>query len=263
MSERRACQAVGVARSSVRYAPRPKADEELVAVLMELAERHPERGFEKLYALIRRRGHAWNHKQVRRVYCALGLNRPRGGKRRLPSRERTPLGCGTAMNGSWSVDFMSDPLWEGRRFRTFDVLDDFTREGLAIEVDLNLPALRVVRVFEQLAAWRGYPARLRMDAGPKFFASALQDWAHEHGVLLDHIQPGKPMQNGFIERFNGSDRRGVLDLYLFRSLTEVRDRTEAWLSDDNRTIPHDAHGPLTPEEFRLLHHPQTSTYAWT
>jgi putative transposase len=261
-SERRACAAGGLSRSVVRYRSRPDKDDPVITVLQELVERFEDRGFGKLFKLIRRRGHRWNHKRVWRVYCALGLNRRRVGKKRLPNRNPRPLDAGVAPNAGWSADFMSDALWDGRRFRTFNVIDDFTREGLAIEIDLNLPASRVIRVLDRIAAWRGYPDKLRLDNGPEFIAIALAEWAQAKGITLDFIEPGKPMQNGYIERFNGSYRKGVLDMYVFRNLHEVRERSEHWLSDYNEQIPHDALNDLTPVEFRLHHRPETSSYQW-
>lgn len=262
-SERRACAAVGLSRSVARYVPRPDQDDEVIAMLQELVERFPERGFSKLFKLIRRRGHRWNHKRVWRVYCALGLNRRRAGKKRLPNRTPRSLVTGDRINAGWSADFMSDALWDGRRFRTFNVIDDFSRECLAIEIDLNLPATRVIRVLDRIAAWRGYPVKLRLDNGPEFIATALAEWAEAKGVELDFIEPGRPMQNGFIERFNGSYRSGVLDMYVFRTLTEVREHTERWLADYNEQIPHDSLNDLTPVEYRIIHHPETSSFAWT
>lgn len=262
LSQRRACTAVGLSRSVVRYQRRPDQDEAVVAVLLELAERFPERGFHKLFKLVRRRGLRWNHKRVWRVYCELKLNRRRRGNKRLPNRHPQPLAVGEAANTGWSADFMSDALWDGRRFRTFNVIDDFTRECLSIEIDLNLPATRVIRVLDRIAAWRGYPSKLRLDNGPEFIAAAVAEWAETKGITLDFIEPGKPMQNGFIERFNGSYRRGVLDMYVFRNLTEVREHTERWRSDYNEQIPHDALNDLTPVEYRLHHHPETSSFGW-
>lgn len=244
------------------YERRAPADDAVIAVLQELAERFPERGFGKYFKIIRRRGHGWNHKRVYRVYCALKLNRRRVGKKRLPPRLPAPLSVPDQINRSWSLDFMSDALWCGRRFRTFNVVDDFNREALCVEVDLNLPAARVIRALERIAAWRGYPAKLRMDNGPEFIAVSLADWAQQHGVELEFIEPGKPMQNGFIERFNRSYREGVLNMYVFKTLAEVRERTEAWLADYNEELPHDALGDLTPVEYRVLHHPETSSYGW-
>lgn len=182
LSERQACRAVGLARSVYRYRARPDRDQEVIDALLELAHRKPEYGFGKIFETLRRRGHGWNHKRVYRLYCALRLKKRRKGKRRLPSRNPEPLAASRQMNECWSADFMSDALWHGRRFRTFNVVDDFNREGLAIEVDLNLPAPRVVRVLERVAAWRGYPRKLRLDNGPELIALALAEWAESHGV---------------------------------------------------------------------------------
>ncbi len=262
LSQRSACRAVGLSRSVLTYERRTAADDAVIAVLQELAERFPDRGFGKYFKIIRRRGHEWNHKRVYRVYCALKLNRRKVGKKRLPPRTPAPLAVPGQINQSWSMDFMSDALWCGRRFRTFNVVDDFNREVLSIEIDLNLPAARVVRTLERIAAWRGYPAKIRMDNGPEFIAASLADWAQQHGVELEFIQPGRPMQNGFIERFNRSYREGVLDMYVFKTLNEVRERSEAWLMDYNEQLPHDALGDLTPVEYRVLHHPETSRNGW-
>ncbi len=262
LSQRAACRAVALSRSVLAYQRREQDDEVIIAVLQELAERFPDRGFSKYYKLIRRRGHDWNHKRVHRVYCVLGLNRRRLGKKRLPPRDPAPLAVPKEVNRSWSMDFMSDALWCGRRFRTFNVADDFNREVLSIEIDLNLPAARVVRVLERIAAWRGYPEKIRMDNGPEFIAGALSDWAQQHGVELEFIQPGRPMQNGFIERLNRSYREAVLDMYVFKTLDEVRERTEAWIADYNEVLPHDSLGDLTPVEYRVLHHPETSNNGW-
>lgn len=262
MSERQACQAVGLLRSVYRYRPRPDRDQEIVDALSELAHQKPEYGFAKLFELLRRRGHGWNHKRVHRIYCALRLNKRRKGKRRLPSRNPAPLAAGLRMNECWSADFMSDVLWSGRRFRTFNVVDDFNREGLTIEVDLNLPAERVVRVLERAAAWRGYPRKLRLDNGPELVAVALAEWAESHEVKLEFIEPGKPMQNGFIERFNRSYREAVLDMYIFQTLAEVKMETERWLEEYNAERPHEALGNLTPREYLSKHEPEVSSYGW-
>lgn len=256
LSQRYACKALGLSRSVLAYERRTAADDAVIAVLQELAERFPDRGFGKYFKIIRRRGHDWNHKRVYRVYCALKLNRRKVGKKRLPPRTPAPLAVPGSINQSWSMYFMSDALWCGRRFRTFNVVDDFNREALSIEIDLNLPAARVIRTLARIATWRGYPAKIRMDNGPEFIAASLADWAQLHGVELEFIQPGRPMQN------NRSYREGVLDMYMFKTLSEVRERTEAWLADYNEQLPHDALGDLTPVEYRVLHHPETSRNGW-
>ena len=149
LSERRACAAVGLERSVYHYEPRPNRDQPIITLLLELAWQRPEQGFGKLFRRLRRMGHRWNHKRVYRIYCSLKLNKRRRGKRRLPTRCPAPLVVPEAMNERWSVDFMSDALWGSSRFRTFNVVDDFNREGLAIEVDFNLPAPRIVRTLDR------------------------------------------------------------------------------------------------------------------
>jgi len=263
VSERRACRVLAQRRSVYRYRPLASRDGEIIKLLLELAHGRPEQGFGKLFKRIRRLGQRWNHKRVYRVYCGLKLNKRRKGKRRLPTRNPAPLAVTQTMNECWSADFMGDALWDGRRFRTFNVVDDFNREALAIEVDFSLTAERVVRVLERIAAVRGYPLKLRSDNGPEFIAVALADWAEQHGVTLEFIKPGKPMQNGFIERFNRSYREAVLDMFVFQSLDEVREQTEQWLKEYNEERPHDSLGDMTPREFLLTQNPEVSTYDWS
>lgn len=219
-----------------------------------MAERYPRYGFPKLFQVLRRQGYPWNHKRIHRIYCLLKLNFRRKGKQRLPVRNPSPLATPEALNQSWSVDFMHDALVCGRRFRTFNVVDDFNREALSIEIDLNLPALRVVRVLDRIAANRGYPVMLRMDNGPEFISLALAEWAEQHAVKLEFIQPGKPTQNAFIERFNRTYRKEILDFYLFRTLNEVREITERWVSEYNCERPHESLNNMTPEEYRQHHY---------
>lgn len=219
-----------------------------------MAERYPRYGFPKLFQVLRRQGYPWNHKRIHRIYCLLKLNFRRKGKQRLPVRNPSPLATPEAQNQSWSVDFMHDALVCGRRFRTFNVVDDFNREALSIEIDLNLPALRVVRVLDRIAANRGYPVMLRMDNGPEFISLVLAEWAEQHAVKLEFIQPGKPTQNAFIERFNRTYRTEILDFYLFRTLNEVREITERWVSEYNCERPHESLNNMTPEEYRQHNH---------
>ncbi|HBQ0324527.1 TPA: transposase family protein, partial [Klebsiella pneumoniae] len=151
----------------------------------------------------------------------------------------------------------------GRRFRTFNVVDDFNREALAIEIDLNIPAQRVVRVLDRIVANRGYPLKMRMDNGPELVSLTLAQWAEEHGVMLEFIRPGKPTQNAFIERFNRTYRTEILDFYLFRTLNEAREITERWLAEYNGERPHESLNNLTPEEYRLMAEtPEISKSAW-
>lgn len=151
------------------------------------------------------------------------------------------------------MDFMSDSLFFGRRFRTFNVVDDFNWEVLPIEIDLNLPAPRVIRVLERIIAWRGYPAKLRMDNGPEFISIALADWAEQHGIELEFIKPGTPTRNSHVERFNRTYRDEILNMYVFRNLSEVRELTESWMTEYNDERPHDPLGDLAPWEYLAKH----------
>ncbi|WP_172692856.1 IS3 family transposase (plasmid) [Enterobacter hormaechei] len=263
MSIRQACRTLSLSRTVYFYQPDTRRDEPVIQALTEMAERYPRYGFKKLFQKLRRQGHAWNHKRVHRIYCLLKLNFRRKGKQRLPVRDPAPLAVPVHLNQSWSVDFMHDALVCGRRFRTFNVVDDFNREVLAIEIDLNIPAQRVVRVLDRIVANRGYPLKMRMDNGPELVSLTLAQWAEEHGVALEFIKPGKPTQNAFIERFNRTYRTEILDFYLFRTLNEVREITERWLHEYNSERPHESLNNLTPEEYRLMaEDPEISKSVW-
>ena len=186
----------------------------------------------------------------------------RKGKKRLPSRHPEPLVLPETMNQCWSIDFMSDSLMCGRRFRTFNVVDDFNREALAIEVDLNLPAPRVIRVLDRIVAWRGYPEKMRMDNGPEFISAVLAEWADDNNVVLDFIQPGKPTQNSYVERFNRTYRTEILDMYAFHRLSEVRELTDKWLIEYNEERPHESLDNLTPQEYLMANSAENSNSGW-
>ena len=209
ISVRNACQAVGLPRSCF-YAPAPPRDDGEVVTLIEgYIRENPRHGFDKMYATLRAQG--CGKSRLYRVYRQLKLNLKRRGKRRLPARIKEPLQVPATPNAMWSIDFMADALWNGRRFRTFNVLDDFNREALRIEIDTSLPARRIVRALTELIEIRGRPAALRMDNGPALISADLKAWARQHAVELRFIQPGKPNQNAYIERFNRT-YRGVAPL---------------------------------------------------
>ncbi len=182
------------------------------------------------------------------------LNIRRRAKKRLPERIKQPLTVATTPNETWSIDFMSDSLVDGRKFRLLNVIDDFNRESLAIEVDTSLPSLRVIRVLDQLIAERSKPLAIRTDNGPEFISHKLQQWCEQNNIKLQYIQPGKPMQNAYIERKNGSIRRELLDAYLFYSLTEVRTMSKEWRKDYNTERPHKSLGYLSPVTFARQHY---------
>lgn len=248
MSERWACKAVEISRAAFRYEPKNRGDGPIIDALAGLAAKHSDLGFGKFFRLLRLEGHGWNHKRVHRVYCAMKLNKRRKYKRRLPPRTPDPLIVPEEANQSWSADFMSDALYDGRRFRTFNVIDDHRREALAIEMDLNIGGRRVVRVLDRIAESRGLPQRIRFDNGPEFTSIAVAEWAEKNQVELEFIKPGRPMQNGFVERFNRTYRAAVLDKYIFESLDEVRRLTAEWLEFYNDHRPHDSLGGKPPRQ---------------
>jgi putative transposase len=191
----------------------------------------------------------WNHKRIYRVYIQMRLNLRRRAKRRLPARIREALFIPEGPNEVWSIDFMSDALVDGRKFRVLNVIDDFNRESLAIEIDTSLPARRVIRVLERIIARRGKPTCIRSDNGPEFISHLLREWCEANGIRLIYIQPGKPTQNAFIERKNGTMRRGLLNAYLFYSLAEVRMMAQEWQLDYNTERPHKSLGYLSPVRY--------------
>lgn len=228
-------------------------DEPIAQELRQLAKQQPRWGCGKMTDYLRNQGRSWNHKRIRRVYRAMALHLKRKPKKRLPARAAQALVVPAQTNQTWSLDFMSDALSNSRTFRTLNVIDDYNREALWIEVDTSLPAERVVRVLEQLLSWRGKPTQIRMDNGPELISQRLEGWAQEHHIELLHIQPGKPAQNAYVERFNRTFREDVLDAYLFDDLEEVRNITERWLEDYNTIRPHEALQGLPPRLFAQLH----------
>jgi putative transposase len=240
---------VRLAKSQYYYRSK-KDDTEVITALQDLAQQHPSYGFRKLFAYLRRYGHQWNHKRVYRVYRLLKLNKRRKGKRGLPSRPKQPLQQRSGINQSWSMDFMSDSLIGGRKLRTLNVIDDCSREVLAIEIDTSLSAKRVIRTLEQIIDWRGKPGCIRVDNGPEFTSKDFELWAQYQQISIQYIQPGKPMQNGYIERFNGSYRREILDAYVFFELQEIRELTEQWMQQYNYHRPHEGLNNLTPNEWK-------------
>ena len=227
-----------------------RRDAPVIAALTTLVAAKPRWGFWKCWARLRLDGHGWNHKRLWRVYRQLRLNLPRRTKKRLPTRPRHPLVVIPQPNTVWAMDFMSDTLYGGRRFRTLNVLDEGVREGLAIEIDTSLPAERVIRVLEQVVAWRGQPQAIRLDNGPELLADRFVTWCTERGIALRYIPPGKPDQNAFIERFNRTYRTEVLNAYVFESLDQVREISAEWLDSYNEERPHDALAGLPPTTYR-------------
>ena len=249
---RRACQAVGLGRATY-YRPVvdwARRDAPVMEALTTLGATRPRWGFWKYMDRLRFTGQHWNHKRVWRIYCQLCLNLPRRTKKRLLTRLAQPLVVLPRPNAVWALDFMSDTLYGGRRFRTLNILDEGVREVLAIEVDTSLPAARVLRVLDQVTAWRGQPQAIRLDNGPEFLADRFASWCADRGIALRYIQPGKPNQNAFIERFNRTYRHEVLDAYVFESLDQVREISAQWMQEYNEERPHDALARVPPATYR-------------
>lgn len=249
VSHRQACKQVGVCRSSDQYEHKQKDDGKLIRELQLLVEKFPAIGFWQCYYRIRRKGYSWNHKRVYRVYTELKLNIRRRLRKRLPARVKQSLFQPRNVNQVWSIDFMSDTLWDGRRFRLLNVVDDYNREVLHIEADTSLPTARLIRTLEYLKEFRGLPEMIRVDNGPEFISSQLDVWCKEHKITLAFIQPGKPMQNAYVERCNGNIRRELLNAYVFKSIGDVREKAEEWRIDYNCSRPHSSLGYVPPAEY--------------
>lgn len=248
-SERRACTIVGLCRNSYRYQAKQKNDAEIRSRLRELAEKRRKFGAPKLHTLLRREGHLINHKRTERLYREEGLSLRLKKRKKRISHLRVVMDRPERINQHWSMDFVSDSLYNGRRFRVLTVVDDLSRECPVLEVDHSLTGQRVTRVLDRIALTRGLPEVITVDNGPEFISKALDLWAYENSVKLRFIQPGKPVQNAYIESFNGKFRNECLNDNVFVSLQSARNIIEAWRQDYNSERPHSSLNDMTPEEF--------------
>jgi putative transposase len=248
LTERQACRYTGFARSTQRYVSHRPPELALRERLCVLASERPRWGYRQLHRLLRREGYAINHKRTRRLYREEGLTVRRRSRKRVAMARVPKLGV-TAANMRWSMDFVRDTLRDGRVFRAFTLVDDFTRECPVIEVDTSLTGARVVRVLNRLADTRGLPTTLVCDNGPEFRGHVLDQWAYTHGVALHFIEPGKPVQNAYVESFNGRFRDECLNSSWFVSLDDARVTIEHWRRDYNETRPHGSLAGCTPLEF--------------
>jgi putative transposase len=249
LSERRACAAMAVDRSTIRYQSKRADDAELRDQVKQIASERRRFGYRRIHVLLEREGIQVNLKKLRRIYNEEKLQvRRRGGRKRALGTRR-PMEVPTAMNIRWSLDFVSDAFTDGRRFRILAVVDDFTRENLALIADTSLSGSRVVRELQALCEQRGYPKTVVSDNGTELTSTAVLKWVQETGIDWHYIQPGKPTQNAFIESFNGRLRDECLNETLFSSLRDARYKLSRWRKDYNRVRPHSALGNLSPAEF--------------
>jgi putative transposase len=249
ISQRRACGLLGIHRSTCRYRGRGREADELRARLRALAVERPRYGYRRLHVLLVREGFRVNHKRVLRLYREEDLAVRRKRRKRVAQGSRAPKPVPSRPNERWSMDFMHDALFHGRAFRTLNVVDDHSRECPAIEVDHSIPGERVVRVLERLAETHGLPETIVVDNGPEFTSRVLDEWAHRRGVVLHFIRPGRPVENCFVESFNGKSRDECLNENWFVTLADARTRIERWRLDYNHVRPHSALGQVPPAEY--------------
>lgn len=245
----RACGLVGISRSLYAYRSRRPDSTQLRARIEEIAAVKRRYGYRRVYLRLRREGWEVNRKRVYRLYREAGLAVRRRKRKRIGVFERKPLPKPTAANVSWSMDFVADGLIGGRRLRCLTIVDDCTRECLAIEVDTSLPGLRVKAVLDRLADTRGLPQSITVDNGPEFDGKVLDQWSYRTGVQLSFIRPGKPNENAYIESFNGKFRDECLNEHWFISIPHARAVIEAWRIEYNTERPHSSLGDQTPAEY--------------
>jgi len=250
ISIRLACEIFSVSQTCYRYQPKFSSENELIAQwLLRLTDNHRNWGFGLCFLYLRNvKGFGWNHKRVYRIYKMLELNLRIKPRKRLVRQVPEPLLVPNAINEVWSMDFMHDQLSDGRCFRLLNVIDDHNRESLGIEIDFSLPSERVIRALEQIIEWRGKPLAIRCDNGPENISGVIQAWAQQAGITLQYIQPGKPQQNAYIERFNRTVRYEWLSQYYWNDLDEVRDFATKWVWHYNHERPNMALGGFTPKQ---------------
>jgi len=249
LSERGSCRALGMSRATQRYARRRGEPEELLARLRELAAKRPRAGYRTLGRLLEREGLQVNHKRVYRLYRAEGLSIRVKRRRRLAASPRQAAPAVTRPGERWAMDFVSDSTTDGHRFRILTLIDPFTRCAPGVVVERSISGVRVVRFLEQVAAKSGYPRTITVDNGPEFISNALDQWAHAHGVQLLFSRPGKPVDNAFIESFNGRLRDECLNENWFYGLEQARETVGEWITDYNERRPHSSLAGRTPAEY--------------
>jgi putative transposase len=251
LSRRRSCSLASVSRTVFYYEPRvSELNEKLKMLLKELATKHKRWGHPKLYDKLRQRGIFVNHKRTERLYREEGLTLRIRRRKKLVALARVKPEAPTRPNEAWAMDFVHDAFWSGRRFKALTLVDTFTKECLLIQAETSLNGQRVVAALEKLSDWHGYPKSIRVDNGPEFISRVLDEWAHRHDVKLDFIRLGKPVENAYIESFNGRFRDECLNQNYFIDLADAKETIEAWRIEYNTERPHDSLDGKTPQEFK-------------
>ena len=248
----KACELFGLSRTtyySQSESRRIQRDAALIEALNKVVEKHSRWGFWKCFNKLRMDGNRWNHKRCHRVYCEMKLNMPRRTKKRVITRPKQPLIVFDQHNRVWALDFVHDALYDGRRFRVLNIIDESNREALAVEPGFSIPAARLIRVMNRLVDFYGLPDAIRCDNGAEMAGHAFRQWAEDRGVQLMFIQPGKPNQNAFAERFNRTFRHEVLDAHLFASMREVEQICDQWRTEYNEERPHESLNNLPPSVY--------------
>ena len=250
VSIRVACWLFSISETCYRYQLKLNNENAIIADwLLRLTQNNRNWGFGLCFLYLRNvKGFKWNHKRVYRIYRDLELNLRIKPKKRLIRKKPDSLSVPQSINECWSMDFMHDQLHSGRSYRLFNVIDDFNREGLVIEVDFSLPAERVIRALDQVIEWRGKPLHIRCDNGPEYISHLLAQWAEKHKIILLFIQPGNPQQNAYVERYNRTIRYDWLNQYLFCTIEEVQDMATKWLWSYNNERPNTAIGGIPPRQ---------------
>jgi putative transposase len=257
LSQRRASKLIGLSRATLQYKRKPDRDEGLRKRMKELAEQRKRFGYRRLHVLLKREGLVENHKRTERIYRQEKLSLRVKRRKKLASQARVELPKADRPNQLWSMDFLQDALYDGRRIRLLPIIDTYTRECFRIEVDTSIGGKRVAGVLSQISAVRGLPEHIVVDNGPEFISNALDAWAYERGVKLQFIRPGKPVDNAYMESFNGKFRDECLNQHWFASIGHAREISESWRLDYNNERPHSALGGMSPSEFMLLEEAKT------
>jgi putative transposase len=248
-----------ISRSSYHYQAKRDEQAPLRMRIVDIASTRVRYGYRRIYVLLRREGWKVNHKRVHRLYLLEGLNlRMQGKRRRIKSIQRPDRPTATKVNESWSMDFVSDALYNGRRFRALTIVDNFSRECLAIEADQGIRGEQVAAVLERLKYIRGLPDVIQVDNGSEFISKAMDKWAYDNGVKLSFSRPGKPVDNAFIESFNGSFRDECLNVNWFMSIEDAKEKIESWRRDYNGFRPHSSLDDMTPDEFAEMCRPRVA-----